>query len=155
MDTRKNPRVVFAEMGGVMQRSTDGHASTAGGGSVYFLSNRRAAPIIALLVLLGSICLGGCAQVNVISDQGPPKSEWKFGVLAIDLAGSNKNTIVSTSGVGIISTPSGTTLGYSDARVVRIGDECRVVISTKDLEAIKEDEKLLQLLKSTYKACVA
>jgi hypothetical protein len=138
-----------------MKRSADGHAAAAGGGAGYFFSNKRVRPIIASLALLGAVCLGGCAQVNVISDQGPPKSEWKFGVLAIDLAGSNKNTIVSTSGVGVISTPSGTTVGYSDARIVRIGDECRVVISTKDLAAIKEDKKLLQLLKSTYKACVA
>jgi len=137
-----------------MTRSASSRARVAGGMWSFF-DPARATRLAGVLTLLGAVCLSGCAQVNVISDQGPPKSEWKFGVLAIDLAQSNKNTIVSSSGVGVITTPSGTTLGYSDARIVRIGDECRVVISTKDLEALKEDKKLLQLLKSSYKACVA
>lgn len=102
-----------------------------------------------------SITLGGCAQITVFSDQGPPRSEWKFGVLAIDLAASNNNTIVATSGLGLISNPSGTTLGYSNARIVRIGDECRVVIATKDLDAVTNDPELLRLLKTTHKACAA
>jgi len=99
--------------------------------------------------------LGGCAQVTVISDQGPPRSEWKFGVLAIDLAESSKNTIVQSTGLGLVSTPSGVTLGYANARIVRIGDECRVVIATKDLEAIRKDRELLRLLSATHKACAA
>jgi hypothetical protein len=102
-----------------------------------------------------SICLGACAQITVISDKAPPKTEWKFGVLAIDLAGSSKNTIVQSTGVGVISTPSGATLGYSNARVVSIGDECRVVISTQDLEAISKDRELARLLRKTHKACAA
>jgi len=132
-----------------------GSRARVAGGMWSFFDPARATRLAGVLTLLGAVCLGGCAQVNVISDQGPPRTEWKFGVLAVDLAGSNKNTVVSSSGVGVISTPSGTTLGYSTARVVRIGDECRVVITAKDLEALKEDKKLLQLLKSTYKACVA
>jgi hypothetical protein len=107
------------------------------------------------LAIFCSIYLGGCAQVTVFSDQAPPQSEWKFGVLAIDLAASEKNTIVSTSGFGLISSPSGTALGYSNARVVRIGDDCRVVISANDLEAISKNEELLRLLKSTHNACAA
>jgi len=36
-----------------------------------------------------------------------------------------------------------------------IGDDCRVVISTRDLEAIRSNEELRRFLKSAYKACVA
>jgi hypothetical protein len=97
----------------------------------------------------------GCAQINIYSDKAPPRSEWKFGVLAIDLAGSNKNTIVHSSGVGLISTPSGSTLGYANAKIVRIGDQCRVVIATKDLDATSKDRELLRLLRATHKACAA
>src|SRR3954449_5352188 len=81
-----------------------------------------------------TISLGACAQITVISDKAPPQTEWKFGVLAIDLAGSSKNTIVQSTGVGVISTPSGATLGYSNARIVSIDDECRIVITTEDIE---------------------
>src|SRR5215211_6053988 len=95
-------------------------------------ANRRAVS----LVLFCSLSFGGCAQITVLSDKGPPQTEWKFGVLAIDLVGSTENTIVQSTGVGLVSTPSGVTLGYSNARIVRIGDECRVVIAIKDLEAI-------------------
>src|SRR5712692_9885767 len=101
-----------------MYPRADGRGAAAKRGEL--LCNSARAKQAASFVLFGSICLGGCAQVNVISDQGPPKSEWKFGVLAIDVAGSSKNTIVSSSGVGVISTPSGTTLGYSNARIIRI-----------------------------------
>jgi hypothetical protein len=99
--------------------------------------------------------LGGCAQINVVSEKGVPQTEWKAGVLAIDVAPSAKNTIVTTSGVGLVSTPVGTTFGYSNARVVRIGDECRIVLTATDLEALGRDPELLRLLKSTYKACIA
>jgi hypothetical protein len=97
--------------------------------------------------------LGGCAQVTVLTEQAPPQSEWKFGVLALDLAASTDNTIITTSGVGLTSSPSGIALGYSKAKIVRIGDECRVVIAVGDLEAISKDNELLRRLKSTYKAC--
>ena len=102
-----------------------------------------------------SVCLGACAQVTVITDKAPPQTEWKFGVLAIDLAGSNENTIVQSNGWGWVSTPNGATLGYANARIVRIGDECRVVIATQDLEAISKDRELARLLRTTHKACAA
>jgi len=108
-----------------------------------------------LLAALCSTCLGACAQITVISDNAPPKTEWKFGVLAIDVAGSPKNTIVATRGIGLITTPDGPTLGYANAKFVRLGNECRVVISTQDLEAISKDRELARLLKSTHKACAA
>ena len=108
-----------------------------------------------LLVALCSTCLGACAQVTVISDKSPPKTEWKFGVLAIDIAGSQKNTIVATKGIGLITTPDGPTLGYADARFVRIGDECRLVIQTRDADVIASHEELRRVLKSIPKACAA
>jgi hypothetical protein len=102
-----------------------------------------------------SICLAACAQITVITDTAPPQTEWKFGVLAVDLAGSSKNTIVQTTGVGIVSTPDGATVGYSKAKIVRLGDECRIVISTPDLEATSKDRELAKLLRKTHKACTA
>jgi hypothetical protein len=111
--------------------------------------------VAVALVLSASVCMGACAQITVVSDQAPPKTEWKFGVLAVDLGQSNKNTIVESKGIGIVSTPSGATLGYANAKVVRLGNECRVVISTRDFESVRNDPKLLSLLKSTRKACAA
>jgi len=111
--------------------------------------------LTAWLLMSASATLGACAQITVISDKEPPRSEWKFGVLAIDLAPSNKNTVVSTTGVGLVTNPSGTTVGYSQARIVRVGDECRVVVATKDLEAASKNKELLRLLKSTHRACAA
>jgi hypothetical protein len=108
---------------------------------------------LMLLVALCSMSLGGCAQITVLTDQEPPRSEWKFGVLSIDLADSNKNTIIQSTGVGLVSTPSGVTLGYANARIVRIGDECRLVVTVKDFDSLNKDEQLSQLLKSTAKAC--
>jgi hypothetical protein len=108
-----------------------------------------------LLVALCSACLGACAQVTVISDNAPPQTEWKFGVLAIDVAGTTKNTIVQTDGWGIVSTPSGATLGYANSRIVRIGDDCRIVITTQDLDAIAKDREMARLLRKTHKACAA
>lgn len=102
-----------------------------------------------------SICLGACAQITVVTDNAPPQTEWKFGVLAVDLAGSSKNTIVQSTGVGILSTPSGATVGYSNGRIVSIGDECRIVITTQDIEAISKDRELARLLRKTHKACTA
>lgn len=107
------------------------------------------------LAALSSVCLGACAQVTVISDNAPPKTEWKFGVLAIDLAGSQKNTIVATKGVGLVTTPDGPTLGYANARFVRIGDECRIVIQANDAADLASRSELLRVLKSIPKACAA
>lgn len=107
------------------------------------------------LVALSSICLGACAQITVITDNAPPKTEWKFGVLAIDVAGSQKNTIVATKGVGVIATPDGPTLGYANARFVRLGTECRLVIQTNNAADIAAREELLRVLKSIPKACAA
>jgi hypothetical protein len=108
-----------------------------------------------LVLTVFSLALGGCAQITVFNDQGTATSEWKFGVLAIELAPSTENSIVAASGLGLISMPSGTTLGYASARIVRMGDDCRVVIATKDLEAITKNSELLNLLRSTHKACAA
>lgn len=107
------------------------------------------------LAVLCSTCLGACAQITVLNDKAPPQTEWKFGVLAIDLVGASKNTIVKSDGWGIVSTPSGATLGYSNSRIVRIGDECRIVISTQDLDAIAKDRELARRLRATHKACAA
>jgi len=109
----------------------------------------------ASLAALCAVCLGACAQITVISETAPPQTEWKFGVLAIDIAGSSQNTIVQSTGLGLVSTPSGATLGYSNAKIVRIGDDCRVVISTSDIEATSRDRELARLLKLTHKACAA
>ena len=116
---------------------------------------RSTKPAAVLLALLCSLSFAGCAQITVVSDEKPPHSELKFGVLAIDLAGSNENTIVRSTGVGLVSTPSGATLGYSNARIVRMGDECRVVIAVNDLEAISKDPELMRRLKATHRACAA
>ena len=107
------------------------------------------------VAVLSSICLAACAQITVITDNAPPKTEWKFGVLAIDLAGSQKNTIVATKGVGLITTPDGPTLGYANARIVRLGTECRLVLQANDPTDIASREELLRLLKSIPKACAA
>jgi hypothetical protein len=107
------------------------------------------------LAALSSMCLGACAQITVISDNGPPKTEWKFGVLAIDVAGSQQNTIIATKGIGLITTPDGPTLGYADAKFVRIGDECRLVIQTRDADVIASRAELLRVLKTIPKACAA
>jgi|SoiMethySBSTD1v2_1073268.scaffolds.fasta_scaffold3604068_1 hypothetical protein len=110
---------------------------------------------VVRLVALLSPCLGGCAQVTVLTEKAPPQTEWKFGVLAIDLVGSSKNTIVQSDGWGLVSTPSGSTLGYANSRIVRIGDECRIVITTQDLDAIAKDRELARRLRATHKACAA
>lgn len=107
------------------------------------------------LAAVSSLCLGGCAQITVITDNAQPKTEWKFGVLAIDLAGSQNNTIVATEGVGLITTPDGPTLGYAKAKYVRMGEECRLVIQTGDPAEISGHEELLRVLKSIPKACGA
>lgn len=113
----------------------------------------RARRVPPALILASAIGLGGCAQITVVSDDAPPRSEWKFGVLAVDLGPSSNSSIVSASGVGVISSPTGTALGYSRARIVRLGDECRVVVTGSDLETISKDAELLRLLKETQKAC--
>lgn len=107
------------------------------------------------LATLCAMCLGACAQITVINDNAPPKTEWKFGVLAIDLAGSQKNTIVAINGVGLITTPDGPTLGYANAKFVRLGNECRLVIQANDPADIARREELLRVLKSIPKACAA
>src|SRR5689334_20696268 len=94
--------------------------------------------VARLFAVVGLVAFGGCAQITVFSDAGPPKEEWKFGVLAIDLAPSAKNTIASVKGFGLVSNPSGMTLGYADARIVRLGNECRLVISMKDAESLEQ-----------------
>jgi hypothetical protein len=107
------------------------------------------------LAALSSICLGACAQITVISDNAPPRTEWKFGVLAIELAGSPKNTIVATKGVGLITTADGPTFGYANAKVVRLGTECRLVVQTNEPTDIAGREELLRVLRSIPKACAA
>src|SRR5262252_6045556 len=107
------------------------------------------------VAVLSSICLAACAQITVITDNAPPKTEWKFGVLAIDLANSPKNTIVATKGVGLVTTPDGPTLGYANAKIVRLGTECRLVIQTNDATELASREELLRVLKSIPKACAA
>src|SRR5262245_11331618 len=79
-----------------------------------------------------TVCLGGCAQVTVMTEQAPPQSEWRFGVLALDIPAGDASAIITTSGIGLISSPSGIALGYSKAKIVRISDECRVVIAVND-----------------------
>jgi hypothetical protein len=106
-------------------------------------------------LVLCATCLGACAQITVLSDKAPPQTEWKLGVLAIDLAGSSTNMIAQSTGVGLVTTPSGATLGYANSRIVRIGDECRIVITTQDLEVIAKDRELARWLRAAHKACAA
>ena len=54
-----------------------------------------------------------------------------------------------------MSTPNGATLGYANSRIVRIGDECRIVITTQDLDATAKDRELARRLRATHKACAA
>ena len=119
------------------------------------MNSVRAAVFEILISVLCTVCLAGCTQITVLSDQTSPKTEWKFGVLAIDVAGSQKNTIVVTKGIGLITTPDSATLGYANAKFVRMGDECRLVIATSDPAAIEQREELLRLLRTIPTACGA
>ena len=112
-------------------------------------------PRVLLVAFLSAACLQGCAQITVISDEHPPKSEWHLGVLSVDIPASSKNTIVTTSGIGLISNPSGTALGYSSGRFVRLGEECRLVIQLPESQQAMRHEELVRLLKSIPRACGA
>jgi hypothetical protein len=110
---------------------------------------------IWLLASLCAVSLSGCAQVIIVTDEQQPKSELRFGVLSVDVSASNKNTIVSTSGFGLISNPSGSALGYSSGRIVRLGDDCRLVLQLQNPEDVARQEELVRLLKSIPHACGA
>ena len=94
------------------------------------------------LAVLAALYLGACAQITVFSDNAPPQTEWKFGVLAIDLANSNENTIVHSQ-----RCRARIDALRRDARAMRtpkscaLAIECRVVIATKDLEAIVQGSR--------------
>ena len=60
-----------------------------------------------------------------------------------------------TSGVGLMTTSAGATLGYGKTKIIRIGDDCRVVIATNDLEAVSKDLDLMRRLKAAHHACAA
>lgn len=114
------------------------------------------ASLRALLVAaLCSSFLGACAQITVFTDHQPPRTELRFGVLAVDLSGSNKNTIIQSTGLGWVSTPTGATLGYAKTRIVRLGDQCRIVVSVDDSEVLRRDPQMLDLLKRAGSACGA
>lgn len=110
---------------------------------------------IWLLAPLCAVGLSGCAQVTIVTDNQPPKSEVRFGVLSVEVPASNKNTIISTSGFGLMSNPSGSALGYSSGRIVRLGDECRLVLQLQNPEDVARQEELVRLLKSIPHACGA
>jgi hypothetical protein len=119
------------------------------------MSIGEVSPRVLLLAFLSAACLQGCAQITVISDEKPPKSEWHFGVLSVDIPASSKNAIVTASGIGLISNPSGTALGYSSGRFVRLGDDCRLVIQLPESQQAARHEELVRLLKSIPHACGA
>jgi hypothetical protein len=127
------------------------HATYDVGGRFSF----KARPLAAVFAACLPLFLSACAQVTVVTNADAPRSEWKWGVLAIELGKSDQNSLAAISGIGAFSGPFGTVIGLARTKVVRMGDECRIVIATSDLAAILENPELMRTLKASYNACLA
>ncbi len=85
---------------------------------------RRA--LAAVAVMLASV-LAGCVTVHIEAKDGEVRTVRHAGLLSIELAQPQQAIVGSVSGVGLVSAPLGTSLGYTRQRWALIGPSCRAV----------------------------
>lgn len=107
----------------------------------------RYAAAIGLLSLL----LGGCAVVEINSGDGAARIERHAGVLMVKIDPSDTSHIVEASGVGLITDPGGTTLGYGTSRYVAFANGCQLVVFSDNAA---QSRKLKQAIPELGKACI-
>lgn len=64
-----------------------------------------------------------------------------FGFLLVDPQHASQGVVGEVRGVGIVGTPMGLSIGYTQQRWVAIGPECRVVLWTEGVLPIDEATK--------------
>ena len=90
----------------------------------------KAAQRLTMVALSSFVaCLSaGCMTVRVEAGPNDVKIERHWGYLRLDFATPDQMLVAQASGLGLITSPTGTTLGYSRQRFAALGPRCHVVL---------------------------
>jgi hypothetical protein len=119
----------------------DPGAAVAGQGRA---SLGRAVACVSCLLCLGACTLAGCAVVRIESEGGDVRVERHWGVLAVNLAPTERSLLAETTALGVVKAWDGVTLGYYDSSLVALTpDDCRLVVWVEGSEQVAELRRLL------------
>lgn len=91
------------------------------------MSRSRRLGVLVVIVALAS-ALAGCVTVHIEARDGEVRTVRHAGWLQVELAQPQQAIVGSVSGVGMVSAPLGTSLGYTRQRWALIGPACRAVV---------------------------
>ena len=92
------------------------------------LASRPFATSPALLILALALPLASCMTVTIDSAGESLRVIQHFGFLHIDVPVPQRSVVAQVSGLGLIGTPTGITLGYARQRFALLGPQCRAVL---------------------------
>ena len=98
------------------------------------IARRRCRAALKWVAALGlASSLADCVTLELHAQDGETQVVRHLGVLQVTLAKPARTSITgSVSGVGLVSAPLGTTLGYTRQRWVLLGTDCRTVVWSPD-----------------------
>lgn len=82
----------------------------------------------ALLILIVAAAAGGCMSVHITQANGQVQTIRQFGVLKVEVSDPQQAVIGSSSGFGVIGSPLGWSVGYTQQRWALMGTGCRAVV---------------------------
>ena len=91
-------------------------------------ASRPFATIPTLLILALALPLASCMTVTISSDGESLRVIQHFGFLQIDVPVPQRSVVAQVSGLGLIGTPTGGSLGYTRQRFALLGPQCRAVL---------------------------
>lgn len=98
--------------------------------------------ISTILIFFALASLAGCTTIEITAGDGSTKIERTFGIVNLELSPNADAMFAETKSIGIVSGPSGVSVGYAIQNVAATSSLCKIVLWIKDktqLDALREE----------------
>lgn len=90
-----------------------------------------------------SAALLGCTTISITEKDGKVRVSRSFGAITIEMVPGSKSVLAEAVGLGYLTGPLGTTIGFSKNSFAVLGRDCRLILWNSDKEQAKQLQELL------------
>jgi hypothetical protein len=98
-------------------------------------------PVCAVAAFFFLISGSGCTTIRIVDGDNTTRIETRFGFVAIYLQPDVDSVVTEARCLGIIKSPAGFAIGYSNQEIAALSDSCKVVLwiqNDRQLEQFRE-----------------
>jgi hypothetical protein len=91
-----------------------------------------------LVTLVCPLVLIGCTTISIVDQGGKVSVSRNWGTIKVELNPGTQTALAEITGLGYLSGPLGTTLGFSKSSFVALGENCQLILWIKDAEQVQQ-----------------